>query len=96
MPLRDMRDGPWYWINKEILAKHAKDMRVSTMLVYNALAYFADRQQKSYPSQEYLAVFLNLARSSVQRALWELEARKLIFVSRSKKNHRYFLLKTDM
>jgi DNA-binding MarR family transcriptional regulator len=94
-PIRRMQDGPWYWIHKEILTKHAKDMKVSTMLVYNALAYFADKYQKSFPSQKYLAGFLDLSRSSIHRAINELEARRLIYVDRSKKSHHYYLLKTD-
>lgn len=92
--LRDLREGNWYWIPKEILEKYGKKIRALGLAVYNALAYFSDQDQRSFPSQKYLADFLGYSRSSIHRAIKLLEKNGLIKVEKRDRYHCiYSLLK---
>jgi alpha-N-acetylglucosamine transferase len=92
--VRDLRNGDWFWINKQIL-EH-KGLNASDKLVYSALAFFANEtNQKCYPSIPKLTELTTLTRPTIIKSLKNLEENRLIRIERKKgKVSVYYLLKT--
>ncbi len=96
-PIRDMRDGNWFWIHKTILSKYAKRLGASGFLVYSALAFFANsRTQICFPTQKALAELTGLSRRTVIRRVKLLEKLGLIKVQKGKGSCVYHLLDPDV
>ena len=96
-PIRDMRDGNWFWIHKTILSKYAKRLGASGFLVYSALAFFANsRTQICFPTQKALAELTGLSRRTVIRKVKLLEKLGLIRVQKGKGSCVYYLLDPDV
>lgn len=92
--IRDMRNGEWYWVQKEVLA--SKDINASDKLVYSALAYYSNQKsQTCFPSYNTIAKLVNLGERTVYAAVRKLTKYKFIAVIKKKGevNH-YDLLKT--
>lgn len=79
---RSIRDGDWYWVNKALIRDHAKDIGALGIAVYNCLAFFVDRDQTCYPTQEKIGRMLGFSRVSVCKAVALLERRGLITVDK--------------
>jgi hypothetical protein len=79
---RSIHDGSWYWINKTVLQDHGRDIGAVGIAVYSCLAFFADSRQTCFPSQQYIAELLGCSRATVNRAIKDLEARRLIRLER--------------
>lgn len=91
--VRDMRNGEWYWVQKEVLA--SKKINASDKLVYSALAYYSNQKSQScYPSYDTLAELINISRRTVYSSISKLRRFKFIAVVKDegKVNH-YELLK---
>ena len=82
--LRDIKDGRWYWISKDLLA-FAPKIKALGIALYNALASLADREQKCFPSQKYLAKLLGYSLASISKGLKVLEREGLIRIERQGK-----------
>lgn len=91
--VRDLRNGDWYWIQKTVMQEYASTVGAMGILVYNFLASFADRAQRCFPSQKYIADSLGCSQSTVSRALKLLERCQLIRIERSRYHCVYHLLK---
>ena len=91
--IRDIRNGEWYWVQKEVLS--SKQINASDKLVYSALAYFAhNKTQECFPSYTQIAKLIDLHRTTVIRSIKNLISFK--FISKKKKEGRvnyYELLK---
>ena len=91
--VRDIRNGEWYWVQKEILS--SKQLNASDKLVYSALAYFAhNKTQECFPSYTQIAKLIDLHRTTVIRSIKNLISSR--FISKKKKEGRvnfYELLK---
>lgn len=79
---RSMRDGSWYWINKALLRDYAKDIGALGIAVYNCLAFFVDRSQTCYPTQQQIGEILGYSRVSICKAITLLERRGLVAVDK--------------
>lgn len=93
--VRDLRNGDWFWINKQIL-EH-KELNASDKLVYSGLAYFANEtDQRCFPSIPTLMKLTNLTRPTVIKSLKALEGHKFIRIKRtSGRSSVYYLLKIN-
>ena len=93
--VRDLRNGDWFWINKQILED--TDLKASDKLVYSALAYFAgNTNQMCYPSISQLIQLTGLTRPTIINAIKNLENRGYIKVERSAgRISVYYLLKIN-
>jgi len=88
---RDMRDGNWYWIPKEVIYRTPK-VRAIGIAVYNFLASLANKKQSCFPSQKYIAKCLGYSRTTVNRAIKSLEENGLIRIKRRDRYHYTYLL----
>ena len=93
--VRDLRNGDWYWTNKQILQN--KDINSSDKLTYQALAYFASNtQQKCFPSIPTLEELTGLTRPTIIKSIRRLEGIKVIEVEREQgRVSVYYLLKIN-
>lgn len=91
MEVRDAREGEWLWTNKAILfSQYVND---SAYRVYSGLAaYSGNNDQRSWPSLITLSTKLNLAKSTVIRAIRLLEALGLISARRIVGSHNIYTL----
>ena len=93
---RDMRNGKWYWVQKEVLS--SKKINASDKLVYSALAYFANNEtQECFPSYTRICELVNLHKNTVIKAIKALI--KNNFISKKQKDGRanyYELLKISV
>ena|SRR3990167_6908385 len=91
--VRDIRNGEWYWVQKEVLS--SKKINASDKLVYSALAYFSNNKtQECFPSYTQICKLVDLSRNTVIKAIRKLIKHK--FISKKKKEGRsnfYDLLK---
>ena len=93
--IRNLQDGNWYWIEKEILLSYGRELKASGIAIYNVLALFANSQtQRSSPSQKTLAQLTGLSKRTVIRKLNLLERLGLIKkIKIHKRRQGYLLLK---
>lgn len=93
IPIRQMRNGAWFWISKNVIQEYYKEIGFSAMAVYCSLASMTDEDQKCFPSQSYIARLLGCSRATVNRAIKMLAKNDLIYIKRENRNHNvYFLL----
>lgn len=86
--VRELRDGEWYWVPKVLIRQYASMVKSSGIAVYSFLASMADRNQRCFPSQQYIAHRLGCSRQTVNEALKRLE--QFRFIKRDRRN-RYHL-----
>lgn len=84
IPVRELRDGEWYWVPKVVIREYASKVKSSGIAVYNFLASMADRNQRCFPSQQYIAMKLGCSRQTVNEALKRLE--QFRFIRRDTRN----------
>lgn len=91
MEVRDAREGEWLWTSKAILfSQYVTD---SAYRVYSGLAAYAgNTDQMSWPSLITLSTRLNLAKTTVIRAIRLLEALELISAKRVVGSHNVYTL----
>jgi len=91
--VRDMRDGNWYWIPKEVIYRTPK-IRAIGIAVYNFLASLVDNNQSCFPSQKYIAESLGYSRTTISRTIKILEENSLIKIKKRDRYHLiYYLIK---
>lgn len=73
-----MIPGHWFWLDKAVIREYQARIGPSAFSVYCFLASCVDRNQMCFPSQGYIASGLGCSRSTVSRAVEELEVTKLI------------------
>jgi DNA-binding MarR family transcriptional regulator len=91
--LREMKDGRWYWIDKAVIQRYAREIGAMGVAVYNFLASLADSDQSCFPSQKHIACSLGYSRATVNRTLKLLEEKGLIRKEREGNRCFYLLLK---
>ena len=84
--VRRLRDGDWFWLDKEIVQKYTDKVRATGITVYSFLASLADKNQFCYPSQKHISECLGNSRSTVNKALKRLEKEKLILRVKKSRN----------
>lgn len=88
--VRDVRNGDWLWINKLVL-DHPY-LTSSAKVVYSALAYFTNDNQKSYPSFEKIANLTHLKRITVIKAVKQLKEYHFIEIVKNPGKTNYYIL----
>lgn len=73
-----MIPGHWFWLDKAVIREYQARIGPSAFSVYCFLASCVDRNQMCFPSQGYIANGLGCSRSTVSRAVEELEVARLI------------------
>jgi len=73
-----MIPGHWFWLDKAIIREFQARIGPSAFSVYCFLASYVDKNQMCFPSQGHIANALGCSRSTVSRAVEQLEAAKLI------------------
>jgi len=86
--IRDIRNGDWYWIHKVIYERYAEKIGALGLALYNAYAYYADRQAKCFPTQKTIAKKLGIGRRTVQKLNKILEENGLIRIESGKEKGR--------
>jgi len=95
--VRDLRDGNWYWINRDILYAYGRKLKASGIAVYNALVSFANpKTQSCFPTQKALAEITGLSRRTVLRKIKLLKELGLVKVERKRGSCVYHLLEVDV
>src|SRR5258708_38023771 len=75
--VRDMRNGEWYWVQKEVLVSNK--INASDKLVYSALAYYSNQKnQACFPSYTAICKLVNLHRNTVIKSIKALINNKFI------------------
>jgi len=90
--IRSIKDGEWYWVDKVVIQRYGPIIRAIGIAVYSFLASLADRNQKCFPSQKYIAEHLGYSRSTVNKTLKTLEKTGLIRIVKRDRYHCVYLL----
>lgn len=77
---KDIRRPPFYWIDNTIYEKYAALIGVYGLAVYNALAYYANRDGECFPAVLTIAKHLNCSDRMVQKTLHLLREHGLITI----------------
>jgi len=81
--IRDLRDGDWYWIHKEVILAFGARLGPYGIAIYNVLALFAhSKTQACYPSQQRIADILGCSRRTVFSYLKRLQKLRLVRLER--------------
>lgn len=93
--VRDLRNGDWFWINKQALKIIADNIGAKGIAVYNCLCYFATNQMEScFPSLNTLATMCHFSTRTVMRVLKELRSLGIINIEYNRGQvNTYTLLK---
>lgn len=75
---RNLKDGDWYWVPKAIIQNYTPEVGALGIVVYNFLASMADKTQRCFPSQVYIARHLGYSRTAIHKAIKRLEQHGLI------------------
>lgn len=76
--LRETIPGHWFWLDKAVIREYQAKFGSSAFAVYCFLASCTNKNQMCFPSQGYIASGLGCSRSTVSRAMEELEEANLI------------------
>jgi biotin operon repressor len=79
---RRLKDGNWYWVDKDVIQRYTPRIGAVGIAVYNFLASMANSTQKCFPSQEYVGKALGYSRTTVNRTIKVLEGAGLIHVEK--------------
>lgn len=90
--IRDLRNGDWYWIPKNIIREYLPLIGPTGIAVYNFLASLADKVQSCFPSQKYVACRLGFSRATISRTLKRLQAAGLIRIDKRTRYHCVYSL----
>lgn len=91
--IRDLRDGDWYWIHKEVILRFGARLGPYGIAIYNVLALFAhSKTQACYPSQQRIADTLGCSRRTVFLYLKKLEKLRLVKLERKGRQGRIYIL----
>lgn len=94
--IRDLRNGDWYWIHKEVILRFGSKLGPYGIAIYNILALFAHgRTQECYPSQQRIAAILGCSRRTVFSYLKKLEKLKLVRSEKKDRQGRSYILLTS-
>lgn len=77
--IRDIRQAPFFWINRELLGTIQPTWRA--ILAYTAVAYFCMDGVSSSVDIEKLANTVNVSRATMKRGLKELADKKAIKIT---------------
>lgn len=93
--VRDLRNGNWFWINKQALKIIADNIGAKGIAVYNCLCYFATNQAEfCFPSLNTLATMCHFSTRTVMRVLKELRGLGIINIEYNRGQvNTYTLLK---
>jgi len=95
--VRDLRDGKWYWINRDVLYIYGRKLRASGIAVYNALVSFANpKTQSCFPTQKALAEITGLSRRTVLRKIKLLKELGLVKMEKKRGSCIYHILEVDV
>jgi biotin operon repressor len=89
---RNMKNGSWYWIDKAVIYDYVPKIGSRGLVVYSFLASLADKNQRCFPSQKYIAGKLGCSRSTVNKAVKVLAKYGLIKIVRKNRYHCTYLL----
>ncbi len=94
VPIRCIKDGDWYWINKKLLTMHGHSIRASGIAVYSVLASMANAQsQTCFPSYRTIARIAGISKRTVSRRIRQLEKIGLIRRERQNRKSIFYLLR---
>lgn len=88
----DKRKAPWLWFENAIIDRFGRVIGVEGVAVYAALARYAGRDRKCFPTQEKIAEQLGSSRSTVMRAMKRLKKQGLIDIQYRQGSSVYTLL----
>ena len=93
--VRDLRNGDWFWINKQALKIIADNIGAKGIAVYNCLCYFVtNRVESCFPSLNTLATMCHFSTRTVMRVLKELRSLGIINIEYNRGQvNTYTLLK---
>jgi len=89
---RNMKNGSWYWIDKAVIQDYVPKIGSRGLAVYSFLASLADKNQRCFPSQKYVARRIGCSRSTVNKAVKILAKHGLIKIVRKNRYHCTYLL----
>lgn len=70
--VRDARDENWLWMRRELIREHGEELGAYGVAVYAALASYADKKQKAFPSYSSIAELLGCSRRKVISCIKQL------------------------
>ena len=79
--LTDGRRMPFAWFDKSIVDTYGKQLGVNALSVYMLLISYANREQQCFPSLRFIADKFQISRTTVVKALADLEAAGLISIT---------------
>ncbi len=79
--VRDGRKPGWFHIDNELIDRYGADAGAIGVAVYCALARYADRDGRAFPSYKRLSESLHIARNTLVAALRRLESMELITIT---------------
>ena len=90
--IRNFRNGDWFWIQREVLRKHAPQIGITGLAVYCFLASMTNDHQTCFPSQKHLAGRLNCSRATVNKTIKRLVKTGLIRIEKRGHYHCLYTL----
>ena len=88
--VRDIRQQPFYWIDRHFLTEYASRIGPLGIAVYNALVYRSDRAGRAFPGLADLSDLTGIkSKTTLRRVLASLAAAKLIKINTRFDGQRY-------
>ena len=82
--IRDLRNGDWYWIHREVYKNYVEKIGVIGLALYNAYASYSNGEGIAYPSYQTLSKELKISEPTIAKYNKILEENKLIRVDSGK------------
>ena len=82
--VRDGRKPGWFHVDNDIIDHYGAAIGATGIAVYCALARYADRDGRAFPSHKRLSENLGIARNTLRAALRKLEEVELITITPQK------------
>lgn len=84
--IRDLRNGDWFWIHRNILENYTPKIGIIGLALYNTYASHAREKGKCFPSQKRISEILKISIPTIIKYNKILEAHKLIKIDSGKKD----------
>lgn len=85
---REMKDGDWYWISRDVLERYASKIGCIGLALYNAYASFARDKGYAFPSQKKIANLLGISVPTLIKYNRILEENGLIKIEKDREKQR--------
>lgn len=90
---REIWNGNWYWIDRDVLYRYGRSIRASGLAVYNVLASYTNaKTQACFPTHKTIGRIAGMSKRTVSHKMGQLERLGLIRIEKQKGRSICYLL----